>query len=68
VTPPGGHHTDIQKETYNELEHQESADLQKLPKVDGLDEFGGHRKTDPAEIALVRKLDTYMLVSTIPQH
>ncbi|KAL2204527.1 MFS general substrate transporter [Sarocladium strictum] len=61
VTPPGGHHGDIQKESYNELEHQESADLQKLPKVDGLDEFGGHRKTDPAEIALVRKLDTYML-------
>lgn len=56
------HNEDIQADTYHNLEQQESADLKKLPKVDGLDEFGGHRKTDPAEIALVKKLDRYMLV------
>jgi hypothetical protein len=27
-----------------------------------VDEFGAHAKTDPKEIALVRKLDMYMLV------
>ena len=35
--------------------------LQKLPKVDGLDQFGGHKKTDPAEIALVKRIDYYLL-------
>ncbi|KAH7353595.1 major facilitator superfamily domain-containing protein [Plectosphaerella cucumerina] len=29
--------------------------------VDNMDEFGAHKKTDPAEIALVKKLDWYML-------
>ena len=28
-----------------------------------LDKFGGYKKTDPKEIALVRKLDLWMMVS-----
>lgn len=54
---------DVQKQSYNELEHHESADLKKLPHVEGVDQFGGHRKIDPAEIALVKRLDMFMLVS-----
>lgn len=30
-----------------------------------LDYSGAHEKTDPAEIKLVRKLDTWIMVSTI---
>lgn len=30
-----------------------------------LDEFGAHAKVDPAEIALVRKLDLWMMVSLV---
>lgn len=37
--------------------------LKKLPDVEKIDEFGAHTKTDPLEIALVRKLDWFMLVS-----
>lgn len=37
--------------------------LKKLPDVEKVDEFGSHTKTDPLEIALVRKLDWFMLVS-----
>jgi hypothetical protein len=33
------------------------------PIVVGVDRFGAHAKTDPLEIALVRKLDMFMLVS-----
>lgn len=35
-----------------------------LPDVEikNVDKFGGHSKTDPKEIALVRKLDWFMLV------
>lgn len=29
-----------------------------------LDRFGAHTKTDPVEIALVRKLDLYIMVCT----
>lgn len=32
------------------------------PRYDKVDEFGAHDKTDPAEIALVRKIDLYCLV------
>lgn len=31
---------------------------------DAKDQFGAHRKVDPAEIALVRKLDWYIMVSS----
>ena len=65
--PPPAPGSEFRKDTIQSgpepgFEHDESADLKKLPHVDGVDEFGGHRKVDPAEIALVRKLDRYMLV------
>lgn len=36
--------------------------FEKLPKSEKVDEFGAHAKTDPKEIALVKKLDWYMMV------
>lgn len=36
--------------------------FQKMPKMEQVDEFGAHAKTDPKEIALVKKLDRYILV------
>lgn len=36
----------------------------KAPTMDKVDEFGAHAKTDPKEIALVRKLDMHILVWT----
>ena len=35
--------------------------LQKGPVIEKVDEFGAHAKTDPREIALVRKLDRHIL-------
>ena len=32
-----------------------------------LDKFGGYKKSDPKEIALVRKLDLWMMVSLLPR-
>ncbi|KAI9147044.1 Major facilitator-type transporter hxnP [Paramyrothecium foliicola] len=45
-------------------EHRDQADeeaFQKMPQVDKVDKFGSHNKTDPHEIALVKKLDRFML-------
>jgi hypothetical protein len=42
----------------------DDAIFSKFPKMDKVDEFGAHAKTDPREIALVKKLDKYILVST----
>ena len=36
-----------------------------MPEIEKVDHFGAHTKTDPKEIALVRKLDIYMLVSLL---
>lgn len=36
------------------------------PTVVGFDRFGAHAKTDPVEIALVRKLDLFIMVSFLP--
>lgn len=36
--------------------------FEKFPRMDKVDEFGAHSKTDPAEIALVKKLDRYIIV------
>lgn len=47
----------------NEVLHIEAQDNDHDEKVQKTDEFGAHAKTDPKEIALVRKLDMYMLVS-----
>lgn len=35
-----------------------------VPRVDKIDYSGAHAKTDPKEIALVRKLDKWIMVST----
>lgn len=47
----------------NEVLHIEAHDNDHDEKFQKKDEFGAHTKTDPREIALVRKLDMYMLVS-----
>ncbi|KAK7424131.1 hypothetical protein QQZ08_008737 [Neonectria magnoliae] len=50
------------KETIAHVETPDHDDqFQKLPKIEKVDEFGAHAKTDPKEIALVKKLDRYMM-------
>lgn len=48
------------------VEHAEDkldlSDQKALQAIDQLDRFGSHAKIDPAEIALVRKLDIHMMV------
>lgn len=41
----------------------DDAVFSKFPKMDKVDKFGAHAKTDPREIALVKKLDKYIIVS-----
>lgn len=36
-----------------------------VPQVDKVDYSGAHEKTDPKEIALVKKLDRWIMVSQI---
>jgi fucose permease len=46
------------------IEHRDHAvdeGFEKMPQVDKIDKFGSHNKIDPLEIALVKKLDRYML-------
>lgn len=46
------------------IEHVETTDNELVkPKMEKVDEFGAHSKTDPREIALVKKIDWYILVS-----
>ena len=49
------------------LSHKESFEHVELAKpeilIESMDEFGAHAKTDPREIALVKKLDRYIMVS-----
>jgi len=69
---PGGHDHKPDDTARNEhieraLDNVESrpnddAIFSKFPKMDKVDEFGAHAKTDPREIALVKKLDKYILV------
>ena len=49
----------------NRIEHVDTGGdnvFEKFPRMDKVDEFGAHSKTDPAEIALVKKLDRYIIV------
>ena len=46
-----------------EVLHVEAQEKDNDEKFQNVDEFGAHVKTDPKEVALVRKLDMYMLVS-----
>ncbi|KAJ0276588.1 hypothetical protein COL26b_008692 [Colletotrichum chrysophilum] len=48
----------------NQMEHVLTTDdpaLMKQPAIEKVDEFGAHTKTDPREIALVKKIDWYIL-------
>lgn len=45
-----------------QLDRTETADEVLKPAYDKVDEFGAHTKTDPKEIALVRRLDIFCLV------
>lgn len=61
-----GRNTQTFSETKSEyIEHVDDVTDKVLEKGgrEDLDKFGSHAKTDPAEIALVRKLDWYMMVS-----
>lgn len=52
-----------EKAVLSQLERIETVDdeVNKGPVYDKVDEFGAHTKTDPKEIALVRKLDLYIM-------
>ncbi|GJC77433.1 hypothetical protein ColLi_00271 [Colletotrichum liriopes] len=53
------------KVAVNQMEHVLTTDdpaLMKQPVIEKVDEFGAHTKTDPKEIALVKKIDWYILV------
>ncbi|KAM5354770.1 hypothetical protein ACJ41O_001416 [Fusarium nematophilum] len=50
----------------NQIERIETAQgddtiFSKFPRMDKVDEFGAHAKTDPREIALVKKLDRFII-------
>lgn len=45
-----------------EIEHAEKP----VPIVDKVDYSGAHEKTDPKEIALVKKLDRWIMVRGLP--
>ena len=50
------------------ISHVEAPDHDEINKPasgEKLDEFGASAKTDPKEIALVRKLDFHMMVSAV---
>ncbi|OHW89438.1 MFS transporter [Colletotrichum incanum] len=52
------------KVAVNQMEHVLTTDdpaLMKQPIIEKVDEFGAHTKTDPKEIALVKKIDWYIL-------
>lgn len=40
---------------------RESEMLKPVPRVDNIDYSGAHEKTDPREIALVKKLDKWIM-------
>lgn len=58
------HSTDEKSPQMERIEHIETTDADLVkPKMEKVDEFGAHSKTDPKEIAVVKKIDFYMLVS-----
>lgn len=50
----------LENKSVMQIENAHSEVLNK-PAVEVVDQFGSHRKTDPREIKLVRKLDLFML-------
>ncbi|KAB2571368.1 putative mfs transporter protein [Lasiodiplodia theobromae] len=55
------HSTDEKFAQMERIEHVETTDDVVKPKIEKVDEFGAHSKTDPKEIAIVKKIDWYML-------
>ncbi|EKG18707.1 Major facilitator superfamily domain general substrate transporter [Macrophomina phaseolina MS6] len=56
------HSTDEKSPQMERIEHIETTDADLVkPKMEKVDEFGAHSKTDPKEIAVVKKIDFYML-------
>ncbi|KAF4304818.1 putative mfs transporter protein [Botryosphaeria dothidea] len=56
------HSTDEKFAQMERIEHVETTDADLVkPKLEKVDEFGAHSKTDPKEIAIVKKIDWYML-------
>ncbi|KAL1640963.1 hypothetical protein SLS58_006402 [Diplodia intermedia] len=54
--------TDEKAAHMERIEHVETSDGDLVkPKMEKVDEFGAHSKTDPKEIAVVKKIDWYML-------
>ncbi|KAL1617833.1 hypothetical protein SLS54_007614 [Diplodia seriata] len=56
------HSTDEKAAHMERIENVETSDGDLVkPKMEKVDEFGAHSKTDPKEIAVVKKIDWYML-------
>lgn len=53
------------KNTISHVESPDHDDVQKPVNGEKLDEFGASAKTDPKEIALVKKLDWHMMVGAL---
>ena len=63
----GTHQSDDIKDEPQPMQVERTApnadDEQLKHRFQNLDEFGAHKKTDPAEIALVRRMDWHIIVS-----
>lgn len=75
ASPQGTSNTIDNKKTVAGADHVERVETNdidySLAKVEAdakLDEFGARSKTNPEEIALVKKLDRTILVSLLPPH
>jgi hypothetical protein len=56
-------HIDSTKDKRNDAEMFEDVGPEKpIPTAEKYDRFGAHEKTDPKEIALVKKLDRWIMV------
>lgn len=67
--------TNIEKASANHIDrvlsldkvpsHQKSVDEKNVPQIEAVDYSGAYTKTDPREIALVKKLDRWIMVSPL---
>lgn len=53
------------KDAISHIEARDQDDIQKPVNGEKVDEFGASTKTDPREIALVKKLDWHMMVGSL---
>lgn len=58
--------TDVRRDVEPQIFQDENPE-KPIPKVEKVDYSGAHEKTDPKEIALVKKLDRWMMVSILCQ-